>query len=116
MLKRILLATAILFVAVIAFAQEAAPALPMGADETQKLVIGVFAVVLPFLVGMLRKLKPTMPRLLVWSLPAILGMLGTWAVSYFSGSVNPWSGALSGMIAVALHELRTTYADHGING
>lgn len=116
MLRRTLLVATLLFVSVVAFAQDAAPALPIGADEMQKLVIGVFAVVLPFLVDLLRKAKPTMPRVLVWTLPSVLGLIATWGVSYLSTSVNPWSGILSGLLAVALHELKTTVSAHGVNG
>jgi hypothetical protein len=116
MLKKVLAALALVFVAAIALAQDVAPTLPVGADEMQKLVIGVFAVVLPFLVDLLRKAKPTMPRVLVWTLPSVLGLIATWGVSYLSTSVNPWSGILSGLLAVALHELKTTVSAHGVNG
>jgi hypothetical protein len=102
--------------AALALAQETAPALPSGADETQKLVVALFAALLPFMVSKLRDLKPTMPRMLVWSLPSILGLLLTWGTSYLAASVNPWSGLLSGLIAVAIHEARTTFKDHGIDG
>jgi hypothetical protein len=103
-------------VVALALAQEAAPPLPIGETEIQKLVIGLFAVVLPFLVNLLRKAKPTMPRMLVWSLPSILGLLLTWGTSLLTESVNPWSGIVSGLLAVAVHEARTTFKDHGING
>lgn len=116
MLKRTMLVAAMLLVAVIAFAQDAAPALPIGANEMEKLVIALFAAVLPFVTGWLRQAMPTMPRLLIWSIPPFLGLLTGWAASYFASGVNGWRGLAGGLIAIALHEFRTTAKDHGVNG
>ena len=111
-----LLVLSFMLVATTVFAQDVAPVLPVGADDMQKIVIGTFALLLPFATKKLREVVPTMPRMLVWSLPSILGLLGTWGVSYLSAAVNPWSGLLSGLLAVALWEAKSTLKDHGLNG
>jgi hypothetical protein len=117
-LRKALLVVAVLFVAVAAFAQDVAPPMPIGANEMEKLVIVLFAAVLPFVTDWIRKAKPTMPRMLVWSIPPVLGALAGWVVAYFAaaGPVNSWRGLAGGLIAIALHEARTTFNDHGING
>jgi len=118
MLKKALLAAAMLLVAVIAFAQDAVPAMPIGETELEKLVIAGFAAVLPFITNQIRKAKPTMPRMLVWSIPPVLGLLSGWAASYLAagGPVNGWRGLAGGLIAISLHEARTTLSAHGVNG
>lgn len=116
MLKRTLLVAAMLFMAVIAFAQDVAPSLPIGANEQEKLVIAVFAVLLPFATKGIRSLMPTMPRLLIWSIPPVLGLATGWVASYFSSGVTGWKGLAGGLIAIAMWEFKTTLADHGANG
>jgi len=102
----------------VVLAQDAVPALPIGEDELQKLVIALYAVGLPFVTTRIRALKPTMPRMLVWSIPPMLGLLSGWIVNYFaaSGPVNGWRGVAGGLIAISLWELKTTFKDHGVNG
>lgn len=118
MLKKTLLAAFLMFLAVVAFAQDAAPALPLGETELEKVVIALFAAALPFVTNWIRRAKPTMPRMLVWSIPPLLGLLIGWVGSYFAagGAVNGWRGLAGGLIAIALHEARTTFQDHGVNG
>lgn len=117
MWKKTLLVAAMMFMAVLAFAQDAGPALPLGSNEQEKLVIAVFAVLLPFATKFIRSLKPTMPRMLVWSIPPVLGLATGWVTSYFSGgATSGWRGLAGGLIAIALWEARTTFGDHGVNG
>jgi len=116
MLKRTLLVAATLFMAVIAFAQDVAPTLPIGANEQEKLVIAMFAVLLPFATSAIRSLMPTMPRMLVWAIPPFLGLATGWVASYFSSGVTGWKGLAGGLIAISMWELRTTFKAHGVNG
>jgi len=116
MLKKLMMLVVVLLLAVAAFAQDAPP-LPVGETELEKLVIALFATVLPFVTGWLRKAMPSMPRLLVWSIPPVLGLAIGWTASYFgAGDVNAWRGLAGGLIAIALHEFRTTVQKHGVNG
>lgn len=99
-------------VAVVA-AQEAPIPYPVPADQTQALIIAVFAAALPFGVALLRKLVPTMPRILVWSLPPVLGALIAWGTAL---PLTGWQGLAAGLIAIALREAASTLKEHGING
>jgi hypothetical protein len=103
--------------AAVAYAQDTAPALPIGANDQEKLVIALFACVLPFVTKWIRQVKPTMPRMLVWSIPPVLGLATGWVASYFTqGATNGWRGLAGGLIAIALWEAKTTFGDHGVNG
>lgn len=95
-----------------AWAQEAIT-YPAPADQQQALVIAVFAAVLPFGVALLRKLVPTMPRILVWSLPPVLGALIAWGTAL---PLTGWQGLAAGLIAIAFREAASTLKEHGING
>lgn len=107
-----LVTVSLIAVAVVA-AQEVIPGLPNPADQSQAVVIAVFAAVLPFGVALLRKLVPTMPRILVWSLPPILGALIAWGTAL---PLSGWQGLAAGLIAIAFREAASTLKEHGING
>lgn len=81
------------------------------------LVQTVFAAALPFLVQAIRNLKPTMPRILVWSLPPVLGAVIQWlgSLAAFPGFVG-WKGFVAGLAAIALREAVSTLNEHGVNG
>jgi len=74
----------------------------------------LLAALLPFLVQGIRKLKPTMPRILVWSLPPVLGGLIAWLTQV--GGITGWQGVAAGLAAIALREAVSTLEEHGING
>jgi hypothetical protein len=99
----------------LALAQEAgAITLPTAADQTQAAVIAVYAALLPFLVQGIRALVPTMPRILVWTLPPVIGGLVAWLTTL--GGIGGWKGLAAGLIAIALREGVSTLKQHGING
>jgi hypothetical protein len=102
--------------ATLALAQpaEAIPGLPSPVDQTQALVVAIYAAVLPFAVALIRKFAPTMPRLLVWSLPPVLGGLVAWLTQL--GGIGGWKGLAAGLIAIAFREFASTLKEHGLNG
>jgi len=74
----------------------------------------VMAALLPFLVQGIRRLKPQMPRILVWSLPPVLGGLIAWLTQV--GGMTGWQGVAAGLVAIALREFVSTLGEHGVNG
>ena len=74
----------------------------------------VMTALLPFLVQGIRRLKPQMPRILVWSLPPVLGGLIAWLTQV--GGMSGWQGVAAGLAAIALREFVSTLQEHGING
>ena len=84
--------------------------------DWQSLVQAVFAALLPFLVQAVRDLRPTMPRLLVWTLPPVLGAVIQWlgSLAAFPGFAG-WKGFAAGLVAIALRELVSTLQEHGVN-
>jgi hypothetical protein len=105
MLKRIAAFTflfALAFVCVVV-AQEAPPPLPVGETPAQELVIGVFSLVLPFIVGGIRKIIPGLPKLVIYSIPIVVGGV----VGYIGTlGLNGWKGLAVGLIAIALHQFK----------
>jgi hypothetical protein len=74
----------------------------------------LLAAALPFLVQLIRNLKPQMPRILVWSLPPVLGGLIAWLTQV--GGMTGWQGVAAGLAAIALREFVSTLGEHGVNG
>jgi len=74
----------------------------------------LLAAALPFLVQAIRSLKPQMPRILVWSLPPVLGGLIAWLTQL--GGLSGWQGVAAGLAAIALREFVDTLQQHGLNG
>ena len=74
----------------------------------------LLAAALPFLVQAIRSLKPQMPRILVWSLPPVLGGLIAWLTQL--GGLSGWQGVAAGLAAIALREFVSTLQEHGVNG
>ena len=68
---------------------------------------------LPFLVQVIRNLKPQMPRILVWSLPPVLGGLIAWLTQV--GGMSGWQGVTAGLVAIALREVVHTLQEHGVS-
>jgi len=100
-------------VSVVALAQDAT-AYPVPADQSQALAIALFSALLPFLVSGIRKLRPTMPRIVVWTLPPFLGALIAWLTNL--GGLSGWQGLAAGLGAIALREGVSTLQEHGLNG
>ena len=78
------------------------------------LVQALLAAALPFLVQAIRRLQPQMPRILVWTLPPVLGGLIAWLTQV--GGMTGWQGVAAGLAAIALREAVSTLEEHGING
>lgn len=74
----------------------------------------VLAALLPFLVQAIRLWKPTMPRILVWTLPPVLGGLIAWLTQV--AGMTGWQGVAAGLVAIALREAVHTLEEHGVNG
>jgi hypothetical protein len=74
----------------------------------------LLAAALPFLVQGIRRLKPEMPRILVWTLPPVLGGLIAWLTQV--GGMTGWQGVAAGLAAIALREFVSTLQEHGVNG
>ena len=74
----------------------------------------LLAAALPFLVQLIRNLEPQMPRILVWSLPPVLGGLIAWLTQV--GGMTGWQGVAAGLAAIALREFVSTLGEHGVNG
>ncbi len=117
LLKRIgieLLTFALVFVCVASLFAQDGVSWPIPADQAQAFVIALLAAALPFGVAVLKKLIPGMPRILIWALGPTLGFAITWITSI--GGLNGWKGFAAGLMAVALHEAKTTIEQHGLNG
>lgn len=95
------------------FAQDTLP-LPAPADQTQALVVAIFAAALPFAVAAVKTLIPGMPRILIWGLGPLLGTAIAWITNL--GGLTSWKGLAAGLVAIALNELKTTLQQHGLNG
>jgi len=90
-----------------------APVLPP--FDWQTLVQTSFAAVLPLAVYYIRKLKPRMPRIVVWTMAPALGGLGQYLMSIASiPGMAGWKGFLAGLGAIALNEFVTTLSEHGV--
>ena len=74
----------------------------------------LLAAALPFLVQLIRNLKPQMPRILVWSLPPVMGGLIAWLTQV--GGMTGWQGVAAGLAAIALREFVSMLQEHGVNG
>jgi hypothetical protein len=116
MLKKTLLVTAMLFVAVIAFAQTGDVSTPAPFDP-QAFVAVLFAAGLPFLTSWVRSFAPGLPRMVVWTIPPVLGALLGYLGTLVTGAApGGWKGFLLGLIAIAVREAKSTFDEHGING
>ncbi len=109
-----------LAMAALVFAQEVVPPNPNPFDW-EKVTTGLIAVVGYLATYLLRKVFPTLPRLLVYTWPfltsAILQGLAQWQAHVHAGTVEALIAAVvSGALAVAFNEAKTTAAEHGLNG
>lgn len=102
-----------------AFAQPAFPETPpdTGVLDWSYIVGKLLTPALYLVVFGTRKLLPRLPRLVVWSLPMVLGPLATqvqvWAMGLDPASVNYWA---AGALAIAMNELLSTVKQHGLKG
>ena len=87
--------------------------LPTPADQSQAIAIAVFAALLPFAVAGIRKIAPTLPRIVVWGLPPVLGGLVAWLTNI--GNLSGWQGLGVGLVAIALREFVSTLQEHGVS-
>lgn len=118
MLKKALFVAAMLFVAVIAIAQPVFPETPAAEGVDWSYLIGKALVPVTYaMVFGIRLLLPRLPRMVVWTLPMVLGAgltaLQTYLMTLPAGSVNYLA---VGAAAIALNEAITTVKRHGVNG
>jgi hypothetical protein len=91
----------------------AAEAMPTPVDQSQAMAVAVFAALLPFAVAGIRKIAPTLPRIVVWGLPPVLGGLVAWLTNI--GNLSGWQGLGVGLVAIALREFVSTLQEHGVS-
>jgi hypothetical protein len=82
--------------------------------DLQMFIHMAFVALLPYAVDAVRKLKPNMPRALVWIMGPALGLLLQWLLAMLATpGMAGWKGFLAGLVAVAVHSLRSSWEEHG---
>jgi hypothetical protein len=119
MLRRLALTLLVLLPAAVVLAQEAEAAVAFSAPP--EVVTGATAILAWLFTYGLRKLKPTLPRSVVYATPFLFSIAMS-VVTQLTTQLREgtWQAVLAGVVSAALaiagNEGKTTVVEHGVNG